>query len=181
VTGLLPFIFAETAHEEPAGIAALGIDPLAILAQAVTFLILFWIIKRFALEKIVTTLEERRKTIDKGVKLGFQMEAEKAKLDEQVEAKLHEARLEADKIIAQAHHEAGALVKEAEKSATHKVEAMIGDAQAQIEDNIKKAKKDLEAETLKLIAEATEVIAGEKLDAKKEESLIKRALAGLRR
>ena len=62
------------AAEEPAGIAALGIDPLAILAQAGTFLVLFWVVKKFALNKISATLEERRKTIDQGVRLGQKRE-----------------------------------------------------------------------------------------------------------
>jgi F-type H+-transporting ATPase subunit b len=176
---LLPTLFA--AVEEPEGIAALGLDPLAILAQAVTFLVAFWIIKRFALEKIVKTLEDRRKTIDKGVLLGREMEAEKAKLDERVAEALKKARLEADKIIQQANQEGGQLIKAAEEKAAKKMETMVADAHAKIEDDLSRARKDLEAEMLALVADATEAIIDEKLDTQKDNALIARALSGVRR
>src|SRR5690349_4409940 len=90
------------AAESTGGVAALGINLKALILQVITFLIVFWLLKRFALTKIVQTLEERRQKIDEGVTLGREMEAEKAKLQDQVKASLQEARSEADKIIAQA-------------------------------------------------------------------------------
>lgn len=162
--------------EESEGIAALGIDPIAILAQAGTFLVLFWIIKKFALSKIVATLEARHKTIDDGVRLGRQMEAEKEKLKEEIEKVLQKARQDADKIIASGNSESGEILKQAEASATRKVDAMLQDAHAKIEEDIKHARKQLEGEMLELVAEATEAILKEKLDAKKDSSLITRAL-----
>ncbi len=169
---------AEAGHaaEESAGIAALGIDPLAILAQAGTFLLLFFIVKKFALSKIVDSLERRRKTIDDGIRLGRQMEAEKAKLDEKVEAALREARQEADRIIAAGHEEAGAILKEAEQSASRKSDAILAEAQAKISEDIEKARKGLEAEVLSLVADATEAIIGERMDAKKDAELLNKAI-----
>jgi len=172
---------AEHAEESAGGIASLGIDPLAILAQAVTFLVLFFIIKKFALEKIVASLEERRQTIDKGVKLGYEMQDERDKLEEKIDAQLHKTRLEADKIVAQAHQDATEVLKEAEASAARKVDAMLVDAQAKIKEDMKKAKQELEKDMRGLVADATEVIIGEKLDARKDDSLIRRALAGVRK
>lgn len=166
--------------EEPQGIAALGIDPLAILAQAATFLLLFFIIKKFALDKIVATLEARRKTIDDGVRLGREMEAEKDKLSEDIAKQLQETRKEADAIIAAGHREAGEIVREAEMAAGRKAEAILADATAKIEEDILKARKGLESEILDLVAEATAVIAEEKLDTKKDANLIERAIARVR-
>lgn len=172
-------LFAAT--EEAQGIQALGIDPLAILAQAVTFLVLFWIIKKFALNKIVRTLEDRRKTIDNGVRLGLEMEAEKSRLDDRVADALKKARGEADTIIAQAHHEAGVIMKDAEAAAERKTEALIADAHAKIHEDIKRARTELEKEVLSLIAEATEVVIGEKLDVNKNNELLTKALAEAKR
>lgn len=166
--------------EEPQGIAALGIDPLAILAQAATFLVLFWVIKKFALDKIVATLEKRRQTIDDGVRLGREMEAEKERLDEKVAAALQKARAEADKVIAQGHEEAGEIISKAEADATRKVDAMLTDAHARIDEDIEKARANLEQEMRNLVAEATEMILEEKLDAKKDASLLSRALSRVR-
>lgn len=165
------------ATEEVQGIGALGIDFLAILAQAATFLVLFIILKKFALDGIVATLEKRRKTIDDGVRLGIEMEAEKTRLDEKVDEVLHKARLDADAVIAGGQKEAGEIIKAAEEAAGRKVDAMLADAHSKIEADITAARKSLEQEMRALVAEATEVIIEEKLDAKKDESLIKRAFA----
>ena len=164
------------AAEETGGISTLGIDPLAILAQATTFLLLFWIIKRFALTKIIATLEKRRQTISEGVELGLEMRQEQEKLNERIEQKLAEARAEADKIIAGGHEEAGAVIKEAEAKATAKFNTMLADASSRIDEETKHAKKALEQEVLDLITRATELVVEEKLTSQKDNELIKRSL-----
>ncbi len=170
------FIASAEAAAEPEGIAALGIDPWAILAQAVTFLVLFFLIKKFALTKIVGTLEERRKTIDKGVMLGIEMEKEKTELDERVEALLQKARKEADTIIAQGHEEAGSMLKEAEAQAQRKADALLADAHNRIAEDIDKAKHELKKDMVELVGMATAAIIREKVDAKKDAQLIERML-----
>ncbi len=167
-------LFANT--EESQGIAALGIDPLAIAAQAITFLLLFFIIKKFALNKIVATLEERRKTIDSGVELGYEMERQKAKLDEQVAAALQDTRKEADKIIAAAHEEAGEMLRNAELTASQKTDQMITDAHNKIAQDIANARQDVEKEIRVLVADLTAKVIGQKLDASKDSELIEKAL-----
>ncbi len=179
MNGLLPTILANAA-EESQGIAALGIDPWAILAQAVTFLVLFWVIKRFALDKIVAMLEERRKTIDKGVTLGLEMEKEKSDLDDKVEELLRKARTEGDKIIAESQAEAGAIIKEADAAAGRKADALMAEAHNRIEDDIQRAKHELKQEMVQLVGQATEAIIREKVDAGKDAKLIERALEEVR-
>lgn len=166
----LTSIFA--ASEEVSGIGALGLDPLAILAQAATFLLLFWVLKKFALDKIVATLEARRKTIDDGIRLGREMEAEKEKLDETVAKTMKKARIETDKIITSGHEEAAGIIKESEEAASRRAETMMSEANARLEEEITDARKSLEKEMRSLVAEATEVIIKTKLDKKQDEKLL---------
>lgn len=175
---LLPTLFAEAA--EPQGIAALGLDPLAILAQAVTFLVLFFLIKKFALSKIVKTLEDRRKTIDKGVLLGMEMEKEKTALDEKVEALLQQARADADKIIAGGQAEAGSIIKKAEDDAKRKADALMADAHNRIGEDIERAKTELKKDMVELVATATGALVREKVDARKDTQLIEKILEEVR-
>lgn len=175
---LLPTIFA--AAEEPQGIAALGIDPWAILAQAVTFLVFFWVVKKFALSKIINTLETRRKTIDKGVLLGIEMQEEKNQLDEAVEKLLSQARKDADKIIAGGQTEAGEILKDAEKAAQRKADTMFSDAHKRIEADIERAKTDMKKEMVMLVGQATAAIIHEKVDAAKDKQLIEKMLEGVK-
>lgn len=169
-----------SASEQPQGIAALGIDPLAILAQTVTFLLLFWVIKKFALDKIVKTLEERRQTIDDGVRLGRKMEVEEKLLEERIEKELKKARNAADKLIAEGKDEANKIIREGEEATSRKVEQMLADAHSKIEEDILNAQKKLESDIRILIADATEVILEEKIDHSKDISMIDKALAKVR-
>ena len=175
---LLVFFASEAAEKE--GIAVLGIDPKSVLLQAGTFLLLFFILEKFALRGIVDSLEKRRKTIDKGVSLGLEMQNVKEGFDKELKDMQHTARNEADKILALAHQEAGEIIKGAEAAASEKADGVMRDASARIEREMQSARKELRSEMLTLVSEATEVIIGEKLDAKKDASLIERALARVR-
>ena len=175
LTSIQPIIAYSDAESE--GIAALGLDPLALLVQTFTFVVLFFIIKKYALDGIVKTLEKRRKTIEDGVRLGREMEAEKEQLDDKVEEVLKKARGEADTIIAEGHSEAGNILKKAETGASRKVDAMLSDAKVKIDDDIAKARTELEQDMRGLVADATEAILEEKVDANKDASLIDRAIA----
>jgi F-type H+-transporting ATPase subunit b len=178
VIAFVPTILAEAT--QPEGIAALGIDPWAILAQAVTFLVLFLLIKKFALGKIVATLETRRKTIDKGVLLGIEMEKEKTHLDEEVEKLLQQARAEADKIIAGGQTEAGEIIKQAEEDAKRKADALLATAHNQISEDIERAKHELKKEMVDLVAVATGAVIREKVDAKRDGNLITKIMEAVR-
>jgi F0F1-type ATP synthase membrane subunit b/b' len=58
----------------------------------------------------------------------------------------------------------------------NKAEKIIADGRLQIEAEVLKAREALKKETLGLVAQATEAVLGEAIDAKKSETLIKKAL-----
>jgi F-type H+-transporting ATPase subunit b len=164
------------AEESAGGLASLGVDFKALILQILTFVLVFVLLKKFAFDKIVKMLDERRETIDQGVELGQQMAEEKARLDEQVDIVLQKARSEADKIITAGHQDAADLLKEAEERAAKKADSLLTDARMRIDEDIKAARKSLEKETALLVAQATEAVIGERLDQSKDSKLIERAL-----
>ena len=173
-------LFAAEAEEAVSGspLAALGVDLKSFIFQITTFIFVLIILKKFAFKPISKLLAERRKTIDDGVKMGLRMEKEKAKLDEDVAKTMREARVDADKIIANAHKEARDVVREAEKTAARKAETMLSDAEVRIEGESERAKLALEKDIIGLISEATEAIVGEKVDIKKDRAIIDKILRG---
>jgi F-type H+-transporting ATPase subunit b len=180
---IINYLFAaEDAHaaESASGLGALGINPAAFLIQLGTFVIVFFLLKKFAFAPIVRLLEERRKTIEDGVKMGQRMAKEREKLDEEVAAAMRDARHEADKIIATGHKEAREVIREAEKAAHTRAEHILADAEARIHEDTATAKRKLEKDIVGLVSEATEAIVGEKVDAKKDAEIIDKALKGRR-
>lgn len=168
----------EATGEEASGIAALGFDAKAFVIQLITFLLVLFILKKFVFGKVVELLEKRRETIEKGVSLTSEMIAQKEKLEKEVEKTMKKARAEAGEIVAKTHDQTTIMIKEAEEKAQVKVDAMIKEAKSKIADETAKAKRSLEKEIVNLVIEATEIVASEKLDAKKDASLLSKALKG---
>lgn len=158
------------------GFSALGFDPKAFIIQLVTFLLVFYILKRYVFGRVVDLLEKRRKTIEEGVNLTSRLSQEKEKLDKEVALKHTEARREADEIVAAGHKQAVQMVKDAEATAESKAAQILADAQKKIEDETARARRKLEHEMIGLVAEATEVLIDQKLDSKKDAELVAKAL-----
>lgn len=168
--------FAETS--ESSGIGALGVDGKAFIVQLVTFVLAFWVLKKFAFKPIMKVLDERRRVIESGVTLGEEMKKERAEFDQKVAGELAEARKEADGILATAQDNARQVVREAEDKAKTKAEGILKDAKGRIDQETVRARQNLQKEMVSLVSEATEVIIGEKIDAKKDAALVERALKG---
>lgn len=170
-------IFAHAAEaESSSGLGALGVDGSAFVIQLITFILAFLVLKRYAFKPIIKVLRERRETIENGVKLGEKMKQEEAKLAAKVDEALHEARKEADSIIATAQDSGRQAIREAEEKARAKAEGLVKEAESRITQETARARKQLEKEVVGLISDATEAIIDEKVDAKKDAALIERAL-----
>lgn len=166
--------FAEEASGS--GIGALGVDGKALLIQLITFVLAILVLKKFAFKPIVKVLNERREIIETGVKLGEQMQKDKAELEAKVTESLRKARTEADKIVSEAQAAGRQVVQEAEDAARTKADGLIAQAGERIKQDTALARKKLEKDMASLVSEATEVIIHEKVDAKKDAALIDRAL-----
>jgi F-type H+-transporting ATPase subunit b len=163
---------------QSSGIGALGVSPGAFLIQFLSFVIVVLLLKKFAFKPIIRLLEERRKVIEDGVKMGQRMEKERAKLDSEVVKVMRDARMEADKIIQNGQKEAREIIRDAEKAGQRKVDIMVSDAEARITEETAQAKRKLEKEIVAMVSDATEAIVEEKVDPTKDAKLIDKALKG---
>lgn len=164
--------------DSSSGLGALGVDGQAFVIQLVTFVLAFLVLRRYAFKPILKVLNERRETIESGVKLGEQMKQEEAKMADKVEQALHEARQQADGIIAGAQDSGRQAVREAEEKARAKAEGVMSEARQNLAQEKARARQQLEKEVAGLVADATQVIIEEKIDPKKDAALIERALKG---
>lgn len=174
----ITYVASEAAHEEASSsiLQALGIDWKLLVVQAAAFLFLVWLLGKFVYPHLIKAIEERRMAIEEGLSHAKKADEALKKAEESALGVIGQARAEADDIIAHSQKEAQAIVAKAEESAVERAERIVSDAHAQIESDVHKARQALRDETVKLVAEATEQIIGEKLDAKKDASLIERAL-----
>ena len=168
------FFAAEESGGSP--LAALGVDGKSLIFQIITFLLVFLLLKKFAFTPISSMLAERRKTIEEGVKAGQEYAKIRAKIEEEHEIVIRTARVEADKIVANANKEARDVVRDAEKTAQRKADGILADAELRINEEKERAKRTLEKDIIGLVSDATEAIVGEKIDAKKDSDIIRKIM-----
>jgi len=158
--------------DSSSGIGALGISVSAFIIQLITFVLVFLLLRKFAFSPVIKLLQDRRKIIDDGVRMGEKLSKEQAKFDAKLNETMRQAREEADHIIATGHKEAREVVREAEKTAQRKADSILADAEVRITEESQRAKRALEKDIVSLVSEATEAIVGEKVDAKKDAEII---------
>lgn len=164
--------------DSSSGIGALGFDGKAFVIQLVTFGLAYLVLKRWAFGPILEVMKRRRETIESSVKLAEQLQKEKTELAAKVEATMHETRQQADAVLADAQEAARQTISEAEIKARDKAAGILQSTEGRIAQDTARARQQLEKELAGLVADATEVMINEKIDAKKDAGLIERALKG---
>jgi F-type H+-transporting ATPase subunit b len=162
--------------DSSSGLGALGFSGSAFVIQLITFVLAYLVLRRFAFGPIIKVLKERRDTIAKGVSLGEQMQKEKSELEERLTKQLNEARVKADQLITAAEESARETIRQAETKAQEKADIILADAKLKTTQEMATAKRALENEIINLVAEATEVLTGEKVDSTKDAKLVTKAI-----
>ena len=150
----------------------LHLDPQIIAAQAVGFLIMFWILWRLVFRRVGGLLDQRRDDI---VSRMDQIEAdqqEAASLRDEVAQRLADIERDAQSRIAQATQQAEdrrtAILEEARASADEE----IGRARETIERERDAAILGIRSEVADLVVEATRSILGEVLDDERQRQIV---------
>lgn len=170
-------IVASTSGEASEGLmSALGIDWKLLVEQSLAFLILVFLLAKFVYPALIRAIDTRREQIEEGLKEAKESREALEKAEAKVDDVLAQARKDADAIVARSQQEAGALLADAEDKAQSRAEQIVTDARAQLNNDIRKAREALKADTIQLVAAATEQVIHEKLDEKKDATIIKNAL-----
>jgi len=154
----------------------LGIDWKLLIAQIVNFLVLLFVLWKFAYGPVLAMLEKRQKKIEKG--LADADEAGK-KLEESAEKQkeiLKNARTEAKDIVEKAREQAEKSKSEIAFEAKAQAEKIIISVKAEIEQEKQKTIAEIKSEIGSLVVAATEKIVDEKMDSEKDKKMIEEAI-----
>jgi F-type H+-transporting ATPase subunit b len=124
--------------------------------QLLTFLVLLFVLSRFAWKPIISGLKEREESIENALSEARKAKEEMASLKSDNERLLNEARKERDKMLQDAQHVAATLVQDAKERAHKESQALIDSARSEIEISKEAALAELKnylADTSLLIAE----------------------------
>lgn len=165
--------------DQSSSLGALGLNVQSFLFQLITFLLLLFILRKYAFPPLVKTLEERRKAVEQSIDQAKEAAAALEKAEQKIEGMLREARDQAEELVAAGHREAAKMVEEAEAKAAQRADHIVKEARATMDHELNKARDALKHETAQLVAEATGHIMREKVDAKKNSELITKALSAV--
>lgn len=157
-----------------------GIDWRLLLAQAANFLILLWILKRFAYGPILRILKKREEEIKKGLRYTKEAEEALANVGALKEEILAEARGEALKIVSQAEDTAKRRKDEMIKEASARAEAVVADAKKIIGEEKAKMKESIYGEAEEIVRLGLAKVLGKIPAEERDRELIQEALKELK-
>src|SRR3989304_8800761 len=130
-----------------------GIQPLLLAAQIVNFLIILFLLKKFFHKPIVKALDERKKRIEESLKNADLIEENLKETEEKSVQIIEESRKSAQELISLANNEAERIGNQTLDEAKKTIEEAKKGAIAQMEIQRGLMQKQLEKETLSLVAE----------------------------
>lgn len=143
-----PFIILAAAENAEGLVGKFGIDWTLIVAQAINFLIVAFVLWKFAFKPVIATMDERREKIEKGLQF-----AEDAKKE------LADAEKRQEEILREANKESQRILKEARDKATEYQEKMKNETAEQIEEMRRRADEANELERQRILSEVRQEIA----------------------
>ena len=144
-----------------------------IVYQAIGFLILLFILGKFAWKPILASLKEREESIEGALAAAEHAKNEMAALQADNEKLLAEARAERDKILKEAVSVAQSIKEEAKEETSKITAKMIEDAKATIDNEKRTALAEVKTQVAELSLEITEKILRKELsDSKAQQDLV---------
>jgi len=134
--------------------SAFGVDWVKLGLQILNFLVILYLLNRFAFKPLIRFMDERAARIEKGLE-----DAEAAERDRAL------AQAEREAALAESRKEAQALVARANKIAEDSRNEILADARAQAEKLVERAREEINAEKEKAMAELRTTVADLALDA----------------
>ena len=159
----------------------LQLDVQQVISQALSFLLLLWVLRRFAWRPLLALLDERRARIAQEFQQVARSKEELARLQAEYQQRLTKIEEEARAKIQQAVMEGKRIGAEIQDQARAQGLALLTKSKETVELELAKAKVTLRDDLTALTVGAVERILREKLDTEKDKQLVNAVLDELER
>ena len=150
-----------------------------LITQIIGFLIVLWVLRRFAWGPFLGMLEERRARIAAEVSASEQLRREAEALKAEYENQIKTIEAQARQRLQEAVAEGQKVAEEVRAAAHREAHAITEKAKAKLELEYKKARVDLRTEMVTLALGAAERLLAEKLDDENHRRAVDRFLTEL--
>jgi len=173
----LLFSFIALSDEGNGGL--LDVNPGLMFWSLITFIILMYVLTKFAWKPILNFLSERENLIKESLEKAEIAKKEAEKLIEANKANLDKAEEEAQKIIAQSREYAEKLKSQMLQESNAEAKKRIDEAKIEIERKNQEAFNQMKDQIASIAVEAAEKIIRENLDGAKQKKLVNKYLDDL--
>ena len=148
-----------------------GVEWPKFLAQLILFIIVYFVLKKFAFGPIIAMLEERRKLIEEGQLNAQKIKQQLAQAEQRHTEILAQANVEAQKLIDKARESAGIVADKKMQEAVASAEQMIAKAREASALEYERSMEQLKRELGHLVVETTAKVTGKVLTADDQKRL----------
>jgi F-type H+-transporting ATPase subunit b len=159
--------------------ALIQVTPGLMIWTIVAFLITLFVLKRYAFGPIQKTIDERREQIRRSIEEADHARDEARNLLEEHRKLMHEARGEAEAIIAEARKTRDAMETRMREETETERQRRLEETRREIAAETSRALEQIRSEVADLTLEATSIVVGRKLDADRDRELISEAIGSL--
>ena len=145
--------------------------------QCLAFLVLVYLLTRFAYRPVVNMLDERANRIRESMEQAEQIKRENQLAAQRAQQIIAEAQAQVRDMLAQAQQISQRTIAAAQAEAREQREKMLADARSQIDAETRRAKEELQREVGRLAVYAASRIIGKSLDTSDHYRLVDEALA----
>jgi F-type H+-transporting ATPase subunit b len=148
--------------------------------MTLVFLVLLFLLKKFAWGPIMSSIKEREMSISTSLAMAKQTQEEMKKLQADNEKLLKEARVERDAILTEANKLKDNIINEAKSKAQVEADRIVESALENIENEKRAALTEIKTQVAELSIEIAEKVLGAELsDKKKQGDLVQAQLEQL--
>jgi F-type H+-transporting ATPase subunit b len=137
---------------------------LTLIGQSITFFIFVWFCLKFVWPPIMGALEERKKQIADGLAAAERGAHEKELAEKKATKRLHEAKGQAQDILAQAQKRSNEIIDEAKVTAKAEGDRLVIAAQAEIEQEVNRMKEQMREQVVAIAIQGAEKILKREVD-----------------
>lgn len=159
----------------------LGILPLNLLWQCLAFLLLIYLLYKFAYAPILKLLDDRANRISESMDQAESIKIANQEAAKRAEQIISDAQGKVREMLAQANQISQRSIAAAQAEAREQREKLLADAHAQIETDTQRAKEELQHEVARLAILAAGRVIGKSLDTQDHYRLVEEALADTER
>lgn len=154
----------------------IGFDWQVALANLVNFIIIFFLLRKFAWGPIQKIITERQRKIDQGLEDAKKAETELLMAEEIKKSKVEEGKQEANSIVSSAQEKADAILVSTESEALNLKSSIIKDGERIAEEKKNAVEREVEKELGQLVIKGVEKILQEDMTEEKQKEYITKSL-----